>query len=74
MPGFIDMKIIGLILIAIVAGAIIAMILALPVMWLWNDLMPGLFKLPKITFGQALELSLLCYLLFKNSSASSKKD
>ena len=58
-------KIIGIILVAI----LIALLLALPVMWLWNALMPVIFGLIKITFWQALGLSLLCSFLFKSSNS-----
>lgn len=45
---------------------IIAVILALPIMLLWNWLMPDIFNLPTITFWQALGISLLSSCLFKN--------
>jgi hypothetical protein len=46
---------------------IIALLLAFPVMWLWNWLMPVIFGLIKITFWQALGLNLLTGFLFKSS-------
>ena len=30
--------------------AVVTLVLALPVMWLWNALCPELFHLPEITF------------------------
>jgi hypothetical protein len=36
-------------------------------MWLWNWLMPVIFKLPAITFWQAAGLLILSHLLFKGS-------
>lgn len=50
--------------------AILALIFALPTMWLWNWLMPAIFGLCKLTFWQALGVNLLSGMLF--SSASSK--
>lgn len=47
---------------------------ALPVKWLWNDLMPDIFKLPQITFLQAWGLSLLSGFLFKSSTTSTSKN
>lgn len=48
--------------------AVIAMFLALclgaPVMLLWNAVMPVIFGLTKITFGQAIVLNLLASVLF----------
>lgn len=49
------------------------LLFSLPVMLLWDWLMPILFKLPEITWLQAWGLTVLCGLLFKNTS-SSKKD
>lgn len=40
---------------------------ALPVMWLWNALMPDLFGLTEISFLQAWGLSILSSLLFKSA-------
>jgi len=48
----------------------LAVLCALPVMWLWDYLMPTLFGLKEITFCQGLALAMLCSLLFKSSSSS----
>jgi hypothetical protein len=53
----------GLALIAVIGAA-------LPVMLLWNVVVPDLFGLPSISFWQALGLSMLSALLFKSSSSS----
>ena len=50
---------------------IVAIILALPTMWLWNCLMPHLFGLVSITFWEALGINLLSGILF-NKGGSSK--
>lgn len=34
-------------------------------MWLWNALLPGIFKLPEIGFWQAIGLLVLSHLLIK---------
>jgi len=48
---------------------LVVTILALPVMWLWDWLMPELFGLGEITFWQSLGLLMLCQILFtKNTS------
>lgn len=49
------------------------LLVSLPVMLLWDWLMPTLFHLPTITWMQAWGLMILCALLFK-SSVSFKKD
>jgi len=53
-----------------IAFVILSVILfSLPVMWLWNWLMPDLFGLQQITIWQALGLSVLCSLLFPHGSS-----
>lgn len=49
----------------------VALLMGLPLMWLWNWLMPGLFGLKTIGFWQAVGLNFLSSILFKSSSASS---
>ena len=66
------MNTLGPILLGLIAIVAIALIMALPVMWLWNSTIPQLFKLQEIDFGQALRLSLLCSFLFKSSNSTSK--
>lgn len=44
----------------------------LPIMWLWNGIIPSLFGLGKIGYLQAVGLYYLCGLLFK--SITTKKD
>jgi len=51
---------------------VLAVIMALPTMWLWNWLMPPIFGLIKIGFWQALGLNLLSGILIKGSTTSSK--
>lgn len=55
-------------IVAIVFVAIFALILAFPVMWLWNWIMPAVFGLIKITFWQALGINLLCGFLFRGTT------
>ena len=50
----------------LVSSAIFLALLALPVMWLWNWLMPRIFMLTTISYWQALGLQTLCNLLFSN--------
>ena len=60
-------KLIGVVLLII----IVAMLMSLPIMWMWNYLMPEIFGLIEIGFGQALAMSFLSSALFKSSSSSS---
>lgn len=61
----------GAVIVVILIVAVIALLLAFPVMLLWNWLMPVIFGLPAISFWQALGLNLLSGFLFKSSSTSS---
>jgi hypothetical protein len=45
---------------------ILAIILGLPVMLLWNWLIPSIFGLTKITLWQAIGINILCTILFGN--------
>lgn len=55
------LSIVGLFIGILVLAAVLS---ALPVMLLWNALIPVIFGLTKITFWQALGLEVLCGLLF----------
>ena len=46
-----------------------AILVTLPVMWLWNWIMPLVFGLIKINFWQALGITLLSNFLFKNANS-----
>jgi hypothetical protein len=39
-------------------------------MWLWNALMPAIFKLPRISFWQAVGLLILAQIFFKGGHAN----
>ena len=51
----------------IIVIVIVALLVGLPVMWLWNWLMPVIFGLPTITYLQAYGLMLLSSFLFKST-------
>ena len=53
----------------IILSAIVGLILAFPVMWLWNFVFP----IYKISVFQAWALNVLCGILFGKTSDSSKK-
>ena len=54
----------------IAIAAALGLLIALPVMWLWNWLAPELFHGPMIGYWQAYGIYLLCAILFKSSSSS----
>lgn len=65
------MKLVGAFGVVFVFLAFVALLLGLPLMWLWNWLMPDLFGLKEIGFWQAVGLNFLSSILFKSSSTSS---
>lgn len=71
------LKSIGIVLAAVAANLVTivcsAVFCAIPVYFLWNWLMPDLFKLTEITFIQSIGICLLCDVLF-NFSMTSKKE
>jgi hypothetical protein len=50
--------------------AVIGVVVAYPLMLLWNWLVPAIFGLKTITFFEALGLYLLCGIVFKSPSSS----
>jgi hypothetical protein len=65
---------VGKCLIAALIVFVCCLIGAWPIQLLWNDLMPTIFKLPTITFWQALKLDVLATCLFYQSSGSRSSD
>ena len=58
----------------VLAILIVGLLFALPVMWIWNAVIPSIFGLPTIGFGQAMGLVVLAKLLFYNGSGRKKND
>lgn len=63
-------KALFVVLVLFVAVLFVGILAALPLMWLWNWLMPELFGLQTIGFWQAFGLLVMSGLLFKSSSPS----
>lgn len=64
------LKVIGMVILGI--GA--AFLFGLVIMWLWNWLMPLIFKLPEITYWQGIGLLILSSILFGRLGGSSSGD
>ena len=56
---------VGVIVAAIILTPAFLALFAAVTMWLWNWLMPAIFKLPAITFWQAAGILILSHILFK---------
>ena len=57
--------------VALVVG--VSALFALPVMWLWNYVVPYQFGLKELDFLHAWALNVLCGFMFKSSSIRSEK-
>jgi hypothetical protein len=58
---------------AFIITLLVLIILGLPLMLLWNWLMPYLFSLPEIGFLQAIGLNCLCSILFRSYNSNNNK-
>jgi hypothetical protein len=64
---------VGGLLVVALTMFIVGGLLAWPIFWIWNYMMPELFDLPVITWWQAFWGNFLCGLLFKSSIVSQSK-
>ena len=60
-------------IISILFIAVVALGLAFPVKWCWNYVMPYLFDLKEISWGQAWCLMFICNSLIKSSYTTNSK-
>lgn len=60
------MKVILGALMVVVVALLVGMLMALPVMWCWNYVMPDIFGLPELGFWQALWGTVMCKFMFPN--------
>ena len=66
------MNVLGAILavVALIVG--FGLLFSLPVMWLWDWLMPEIFGLKEITWLQAWGINILCGILFNKNRVTTK--
>lgn len=57
--------------VALLLVAVIGLVMAIPLMLLWNWLMPDIFQLPQISIFQAFGLAILSGILFRSNGSSS---
>jgi hypothetical protein len=67
------MRVLGLAVVFLLTVLVMLVLFSFPVMWLWNWLMPELFKLPMIDAWQAAGIILLIRLLFVNTTSTLEK-
>ena len=57
----------------LIGVVLLSFIMALPIKWLWNWIVPSIWALPTISWLQAWGLSVLSSLLLKPSGAKAQK-
>lgn len=62
------LKVIGGIVLIVIVIVFFGLLFAFPTMWLWNWLVPPIFKLTTITVWQAWGLNILTGLFFRTTS------
>lgn len=63
-------QMVSTIAVVVVLFVVVGAIMAVPVMLLWNWLMPALFGVVEITFLQAWGLYILCSVLLKHPASA----
>lgn len=66
------MNLISVIVVYVVMLLVVAALMSLPVMLLWDWLMPGIFGLRTISWFEAWGLLFLCGMLFKSHNSVNK--
>lgn len=61
----------GFAMVTMILIVMISLLMGLPVMLLWNALLPALFGIKVIGFWQAVGINILCGILFKGTSHTS---
>ena len=51
---------------------VFSLLIAFPIKWLWNGVMPDIFGLPEITFWKAYGMYLLFHLLLRGVTINEK--
>ena len=51
---------------------VFSLLIAFPIKWLWNGVMPDIFGLPEITFWKAYGMYLLSHLLLRGVTINEK--
>jgi hypothetical protein len=55
----------GVLCVALIVILVFSLLIAFPIKWLWNGVMPDVFGLPEITFWKAYGMYLLSHLLLR---------
>ena len=66
------MNALGAIVVAVALIVGFGLLFSLPVMWLWDWLMPEIFGLKEITWLQAWGINILCGILFNKNRVTTK--
>lgn len=66
-------KIVTYTILSFFAVLIVGLVMVLPLMWLWNYVMPSIFGLPEISYLQMLALYYIVQFLFRTNITVNKK-
>jgi hypothetical protein len=55
----------GVLCVALIVILVFSLLIAFPIKWLWNGVMPDVLGLPEITFWKAYGMYLLSHLLLR---------
>ena len=66
-------KVVGVVILSVLVIMLISVLLAWPIMWAWNYVMPYMFGFKVVTWGQAWCLSFLAGTFFKSSATNNNK-
>ena len=66
-------SVLGTVILLVIIALAISLLLAFPVMWTWNAVIPYLFGLQTLTWGKAWCLLFLSGCLIKSTSYNTKK-
>lgn len=66
------LELLGIFITGVCMAFVLSVLLALPILWLWNSTMPELFGLHEIGWWMAWKISMLSSILFKSGVVSKR--
>lgn len=64
---------VGIVVVMLLSVCVFSLLLAIPVMYLWNAVVPAIFGLPAVSALQMWGILWLCFILFGRVRGGSKK-
>jgi asparagine N-glycosylation enzyme membrane subunit Stt3 len=63
-------EIVGIVVVSVITVIVFGLLFGMLEAWLWNQVMPDMFGFKEMTYWQAVCISWLCGLWFKNGTTS----